>query len=175
MPADVIEVDFKANRLESLSTDELIEEVESAFDAIPRRNIGEIRADIERSFTRYERQLAGERRRNSALRKQLAKERTEAFRVADVDVLRALCRLYVGTPVTATAIAAELTGREPTQSARVRTGLALSRLGASGRVRGARRRNEPGAAKHWIPRGHLFARDEIGRAERAVTTAGRER
>ncbi|MGI8478474.1 MAG: hypothetical protein ACR2M2_01210 [Gaiellaceae bacterium] len=115
MPADVIEVDFT-----------------------PRRSIEERIEDLRRDIDRYawiEREWAFERRRVGALRMALRRERARNFRFGDEEVLDALHAAHDGAPVRATAIARELGGREPTHSACVRVGLALSRLAASGRVR----------------------------------------
>lgn len=75
------------------------------------------------------------RRRCRALERALLDERARNFSFTDDDVLETIRRAYVGEPLAAGAVTAVLCGRAaPTHSARVRTGLALSRLAKSGRV-----------------------------------------
>ncbi len=153
MPADVIEVDFAASR-ESDTIEELAEQVDEAFREVAD-GIADVRIAYEREVRRNADQLDLERRRAARLRGALRDEYDRAFRWTDDEVLQALRNTYAGTPVAASAIAAELDGRSPTHSLRVRTGLALSRLHARGLVQRERAHSQyPGCAYRWsIPSG----------------------
>lgn len=153
MPADVIEVDFEARSRERMPLPERADALGVEFERIAAG----IEETTQRAIRRYEwvdRQWTLERRALNRLARELRRERARNFPFSDEQVCAALRAEYSGEPVAATAIVRRLYGgRESTHSARVRAGLALSRLRAAGRVQGVRcRKNVPYAAYHWVPR-----------------------
>lgn len=150
MPADVIEVDFTAKR-EPESIEEIAEQVDDAFQEM-LSGIDDVRTAFERQERRWQSQLDAAWGTIASLRRALHAECARAWRFSDEDVLRVLGELYAGEPVAASSIAARLDGREPTQSLRVRTGHALSRLHARGLVRRERSRStDRWSAYRWMP------------------------
>ena len=86
------------------------------------------------SWQWYEDQWLLERKRVGALRRALLNECARNFPYSDQDVAEALRRVYRGEPLAASKIAVGLFAHPPTHSARVRLGLALSRLASAGAV-----------------------------------------
>lgn len=151
MPAEVIEVDFEARRMENASAEELLSEAMTASERVST-GFADLRKDLHQFITQRERELEWERSRRIELQKELLAVRKRNFPFSDEDVLRACRDLYTGRPVTANEIGVHLYGCKPTQSIRIRVGLALSRLAAAGHLRGERRRPEdPSSAHQWTP------------------------
>lgn len=149
MPADVIEVDFTRPR-EPESIEDLAAEVDDALSGI-LGGLGGVREAYELEVGRWTAESRGNRKTIRVLRRALREELARAFRYSEDDVLQALRDVYAGSPVSASEIATALEGREPTQSVRVRTGHALSRLFAAGLVQRKRSRARTYSAFHWWP------------------------
>ncbi len=139
---NVIQIDFRR------SSGGPLEEVEERFAAVDLMFRG-----LERSLVQHEYDLYWERRRRRNLEKKLLHERASNFPFTDEDVLHALCAAHDATPVSATDVAARLYPYNPPHSARVRAGLALSRLVKRGLVEAttppARRITTRWSPKEW--------------------------
>lgn len=146
MAADVIEVDFRRSADPLDEVDEILDEIGGIASGI-----GDTGRRVASRTEWVENQWNLERRRVGSLKRELHRERSRNYPFTDDQVLAGLRLAHVAAPVRATVVAAQLYGREPTHSATVRVGLALSRLAASGCVRGARHRNDPSAARCWAP------------------------
>jgi hypothetical protein len=123
---NVVEVDFE--RLDRLSDVELLTRVRDGLVKVEDGLRG-VRAAAAWETT----QLGWERHRRRQLQKELLEARRHEFPFKDEAVLDALRSAYDGEPVFATAVAEKLLD-DPTLSAKIRTGFALSRLAAAGRV-----------------------------------------
>ena len=116
----VIEVDFRRGR-----RDDPVEIARAAVDLA--------QVVVDRSSW-LENQWEWERQRSTRLQRELLNERARSFPYSDQDVAESLRRVYRGEPLAASKIAVGLFAHPPTHSARVRLGLALSRLASAGAV-----------------------------------------
>ena len=153
MADNVIEVDFTAK--------DTVGELLAEGGAEERLRKFDVKAEaflrsIDEWTSWHQMQLRLAQHRCKLLREQLQRERVESFAFTDSDVLEALRSVYSGVSVSASEVAQTLYGRKPPHHARVRTGLALSRLAAQGAVGAV----PPGrhVTNRWFPKETAHAR-----------------